>query len=187
MSSLAVITAPTDPLVPINVLKGHLRVDGSEEDVLISAYLAAASAHIDGPGGWLGRSIGIQTLQLTGSALCGKIKLPCGPVRSVKSIDYVDPSGAEATVPEAYYRLVDDHLVLAHGASWPALRGDDGGVRIQFDAGYDDPPPAVAAAVMLMTGDLYANREGAINGTISAEVKMSTSIEALLAPFRVWA
>ena len=187
MASLGVITAPTTPLVPMDVLRVHLRVDSAEEDALITAYLAAASAHIDGPAGWLGRSIGVQTLQLTGSGLCGRIKLPCGPVRSVASIDYVDPAGADATVPEADYRLVDDYLVLARGASWPALRGDDGGVRIRYEAGYGDPPPAIAAAVMLMTGDLYANREGAINGTISAEVKMSTTVEALLAPFRVWA
>lgn len=187
MSSLGVITAPSVPLVPVNVLKSHLRVDGSEEDTLIAAYLAAASAHIDGPAGWLGRSIGVQTLELTGSELSGEIKLPCGPVRSVASIDYVDPAGADATIPEADYRLVGDCLVLAHGASWPALCGDAGGVRIRYEAGYDDPPAAIAAAVMLMTGDLYANREGAINGTISAEVKMSTTVEALLAPFRVWA
>ncbi len=44
-------------------VKAHLRVDGDEENDLIQAYIAAAQATIDGPGGWLGRALGKQTIE----------------------------------------------------------------------------------------------------------------------------
>lgn len=47
-------------------------------------------------------------------------------------------------------------------------------------------PSAVVAAVLLMTADLYANRESVVLGTIAAEVKMPTTVANLLAPYRNW-
>lgn len=44
---------------------------------------------------------------------------------------------------------------------------------------------AVTAAVLLMAGHLYANREAVVVGTISAALPLS--VQFLLAPYRVWA
>ncbi len=54
---------PPAPLVTLERVKAHLRVDGAEEDDLIAVYIAAAQATIDGPGGWLGRALGRQTIE----------------------------------------------------------------------------------------------------------------------------
>ncbi len=59
-----VVVSPPAPLVGLDLLKQHLRVDGSDDDALITAYAAAAQGQIDGPAGWLGRAIGPQTLEL---------------------------------------------------------------------------------------------------------------------------
>ncbi|MGY2732807.1 head-tail connector protein [Sphingomonas sp. UYP23] len=59
-----VVVTPPSPFVDLDLAKQHLRVDGSDDDSLISLYIAAAQSMIDGPGGWLGRAIGVQTLEL---------------------------------------------------------------------------------------------------------------------------
>jgi len=46
-------------------------------------------------------------------------------------------------------------------------------------------PAAVTAAILLMAGHLYANREAVVTGTISTALPLS--VQFLLAPYRVWA
>lgn len=47
-------------------------------------------------------------------------------------------------------------------------------------------PAPIRAAILLMVGDLYRNRDTTAVGTIS-KIDMSTTVENLLAPFRVFA
>lgn len=179
------VVTPPEALVSLEDAKAHLRVDHDDEDTLIEAYIAAASAHIDGPGGWLGRSIGTQTLELRRDAFCDLITLPNGPVASITSVKYLDDDGAEQTLASGGYQLEGDVLGLAYNQTWPSLRGDRGGVRIRYVAGSETIPSAIFAAVLLMVGDLYANRETE-RAEGSSAIQMSTTVEALLGPFRIW-
>lgn len=184
--SVVVVTAPVHG-ISLATVKAHLRVDHSDDDALITAYVSAAVAHIDGPGGWLGRSIWPQTLELRQDSLSGSVRLPYGPVTGITSVKTVDSAGVEQTMSSADYLLTNDgQLALAHNASWPSLRGDTEGVRIRYATGYAALPPAILSAVLLMVGDLYANRETAVVGTISGKIAMSTTVESLIGPFRVW-
>lgn len=45
-------------------------------------------------------------------------------------------------------------------------------------------PPAITAAILLMAGHLYANREGVVTGTIATALPLS--VQFLLSPYRVW-
>jgi hypothetical protein len=45
-------------------------------------------------------------------------------------------------------------------------------------------PAAVSAAILLMGGHLYANREAVVTGTISTALPLS--VQFLLAPYRYW-
>ena len=45
-------------------------------------------------------------------------------------------------------------------------------------------PAAVSAAILLMAGHLYANREAVVTGTISTALPLS--VQFLLAPYRAW-
>lgn len=185
--SVVVVTPPV-PAIDLDVVKAHLRVDHTDDDTLIEAYVDAAVSHIDGPGGWLGRSIWPQTLELRQNVFGCDTRLPYGPVRSVASVKYVDPDGAEQTVDSADYFLTGDGAVkLAYGASWPSLRGDAEGVRIRYETGYATLPGAVLSAVLLLVGDLYAFRETAQVGSVAGKIPMSPAVENLLAPYRVWA
>lgn len=184
--SVVVVTPPVHG-IDLDTVKAHLRVDHDDDDALIGAYVDAAVSHIDGPAGWLGRAIWEQTLELRQNVFCGPIRLPYGPVQSVAAIKYVDSSGTEQTLAVDQYLLTNGgEVVLAYNASWPGLRGDAEGVRVQYVAGFVTVPAAVTQAVLLMVGDLYAFRESAVTGTISAAVQMSPTVQALLSPFRVW-
>lgn len=74
-----VVITPPEPIVSAEEAKRHLRlieVDGdgnvlpNEEDDYIEALIAAAQQWIDGPGGWLGRCVGVQTLEVSGRPAC---------------------------------------------------------------------------------------------------------------------
>ena len=58
---LAVVTPP-EPVVTLADAKQHLKVSHSAEDALIEGMVAAATQMIDGPESWLGRVLGVQTL-----------------------------------------------------------------------------------------------------------------------------
>lgn len=184
--SVVVVTAPV-PGISLSLVKADLRVDHDEDDTLIQAFIDAACAHIDGPQGWLGRSIWTQTLELRQNVFGSCTRLPYGPVSEITSIKYVDGTGTEQTLAGSVYTLTNaGEIVLAHNQSWPNLRGDAEGVRIRYVAGFSTLPKAILPAVLMMVADLYAFRETAVVGTGSGAIQMSTTVENLLSSFRHW-
>lgn len=197
--SVVVITPP-EPLIMLSVVKAHLRVDHDDDDVLIAAYLAAATALIDGPAGWLGRSLGPQTLELRADEFAcwstAPVALPYGPVIDIVSISYVDAAGTEQVLAPTDVTRAADGIRPLYGESWPSVRLYAETVRIRYRAGYTADPDAdpivaavpapIIAAILLHTGDLYAFRETAVVGAISASIDMSTAVQSLLGPYRVW-
>ena len=185
------VVTPPDAVVSLEEAKDHLRVRHDEEDELIRAYVAAATSHIDGPHGWLGRAIGVQTLEVRFPAFgtCGWIALPYPPAIDIVSVEYVDDNGASATLDPEAYETSGGMLRPTWPGSFPAAawRGAAGEtVRIQYRAGYEIVPPAIKAAILLMVGDLYANRETVAIGFSVASVPMSTTVDNLLSPFRAF-
>jgi uncharacterized phiE125 gp8 family phage protein len=177
---------PAVELLSLEEVKQHLKVVTDEEDALITGYVAAAIGHLDGEDGWLGRSITRQTHTLRLSCLSrSRIRLPYPPVVSVTSVTHHDGSEAFATVDPASYELVGRHLQPKFGQSWPIVSPASGAVLITYAAGYTVLPPALRAALLLMIGDLYAARETFVLGSAAA-VPMSTTVEALLSPLRVF-
>lgn len=174
-----VVIEPPEPLVELELAKQHLRVDGDDSDQLIRAYIAAVSEHIDGPEGWLGRSVGAQQLELQTDALSGSVLLPYGPILAVESVAYIDLSGAGATLPADAYVLDAGEISPAFGGSWPDVRRDS--VRIRYRAGYAAPPKPIVVATLLIVGELYQGREDS-----SAEIPIDGPAAALLNPYRCW-
>lgn len=170
-------------------VKTHLRVDHADEDELIDAAIAAAVAALDGYSGTLGRALGSQTWTLHLARFpAGRLTLPLPPLISVTSIAYVDPDGESQTLAADQYVMLAGPVASvepAHGLSWPSTRAQSRAVTIVFVAGYAAVPAPIRSALLLMIGDLYANRETGVTGTVAAEIKMSTTVRALLAPYRV--
>ena len=83
------------PVAPVDLAraKAHLNVFHDDDDAVISALIDAATAHLDGPDGWLGRALEEQVWKLAADGFPdGALALPVVPVVSVDSIT-VDGDG----------------------------------------------------------------------------------------------
>ena len=81
----ATVVTPPAPIVTLEEAKAHLRVDHADEDALITAVVATATAWLDGPDGWLGRALGEQMLEVDFPADGDPADraYPCPPVRAI--------------------------------------------------------------------------------------------------------
>lgn len=194
-----VITPPSAPVVTWEEAAGHLGLLEDSQQLLVEGMIDAAIASIDGPGGWLGRALGPQTLELRTRCFgAAGLRLLYPPVIDIVSVKYLDGDGAEQTLDAGTYELLGADLVPAWDQSWPSIGGHAEAVRVRYRAGYAAaPPPAdplvaavpatVKAAILLMVGDMFANRETVVTGTIASTIPMSTSVNDLLGPLRVFA
>lgn len=171
--ALRLITAPSTTPVTLVEAKAHLNVDHSDDDTLITAMIEAATAHVDGPVGFLGRAIVDQTWELVLDEFPdNEIKLPMPPIIEVVHIKYDDTAGVEQTISPADYtvdNVSEPGWVLPESAgSWPATFDGINAVRVRYRAGYIDTsvsptvgevPADIKAAILLYVGSLYGNRE----------------------------
>ncbi|HET7255568.1 MAG TPA: head-tail connector protein [Xanthobacteraceae bacterium] len=182
------VITPPEPLITWDEADAQLNLSGdTSEQGLVELYIKAVSAHLDGPEGWLGRAVGVQTLEARGRYFSeSEFDLPRPPVISVTSVKYLDTEGVEQLLDSEIYEPRGDTIVRAHGKSWPAVRSDAESVRVRYQAGYAEVPWPIKAAAMLMIGDLFANRE-TVTDLQSSRIVMSATVESLLSPYRIWA
>jgi len=191
------IVPPSGPVLTLTEAKAHLRVTYTDEDDLIAALVTAATNNVEQ---WTGRALVDQTWDLyldafpTGTDL--EIRIPKPPLISVTSFVYDNSAGVETTVdPSEYYvdSVTEPGWVVPVGSSpsWPTPIDAINSVRIRFRAGYMTadspsvslPPEDIRAAVKLLLGSMYENREDQVTGTIAN--RMPWGVEQLLRPHRV--
>lgn len=181
------ITPPATPPVALDEAKAHLRVEVADDDSLITALIAAATDHLDGYTGILGRCIVNQQWRQD-FASWSPLRLPFPNVSAV-SVSYLDADGATQTVDAADHRLIDavrgPEVYFRPGWASPALEsGTHGPVSVTFTAGYGaaaDVPATLKAAILLHVGTLYEHREDLVVG---ATVAPTGAYDALISPHR---
>lgn len=187
MALLDLVRTVAPAALPITVAEARAQVrlgDDDSQDDLLAGLIATAVDHLDGYGGTLGRCLAPQTWRLALDAFpAGAIDLPLPPLRSVISIAYVDAAGADQTLAEAAYTVIDGPLARvwpAYGASWPATRRQPRAVSITFEAGWGagELPPAISHALKIIT-------EGLFEGGDLTELVQGRAVKALLTPWRV--
>jgi hypothetical protein len=115
----------------------------------------------------------------------GVIDLLYPPLQSVSSVRYYDFSGTLQTVDPSAYVVspgTPGRIQAAYSRVWPVSRPTVDAVVITFVAGYGAAsavPDNVKAAMKLIVGHLYENREWVGSGTIFTTVP--NSVDALLA------
>jgi uncharacterized phiE125 gp8 family phage protein len=142
-------------------------------DAELTAVIATAREEVET---FLRRALITQTWQLTLDRFPGDdfIRLPRPNLLTVESIEYIDTLGATQTLSTDDYDVdtasLPGRILLAYGASWPLTRSVRNAVTITFTAGYgpaaSDVPASIKAAMKLLIGDLFSNREAVIVGTI---------------------
>ena len=189
------ITPPAIQPVTLAEAKLHLRVDHNDEDTLIESLIRAATEHLDGWTGILGRCLVEQIWRQDHDRFARQMSIPLGPVVTVQSITWRDPAGQLSTIPSGSYDLrIDEagNAVIRFDADYvfPTNLHESRAIAINFKAGYEaSPEPPVTStvpdplkvAILLLVGHWYQNRE-AVSSTGMASLPFA--VEALIAPYR---
>ena len=157
--------APTALPVSLVEAKAHLRVDGADDDTLITSMLGTAIQQAEQA---TGRALMPQTWVLSLDAFPKSLELTRVPVASVSSIAYTDVDGADQVLSASEYTLNNASdfdiasVAPAYGKSWPATRAQVNAVRVTYVAGYVDAtkvPESIKSWIKLLVGAMYENRE----------------------------
>lgn len=190
--SVRIVTASQPIATPADVPGGH-----AADDALVSMILAAATNATAAPEGWLGRSLGKQTLEWSGS--CWPDVLPAGPVIRIVRVDCRRSDNVDVTLDPTAYRLVGDVPVQIGTVD---TNGDADAIRITYEAGYEAVPVNAKFAIVLMAADYLTSTDekgglrsfevqGAFteqyNSPDTAGKARAAAVKSLLAPLRVFA
>lgn len=197
--ALVLVTPPIATPIDLDEAKAHLRVDHDDENDLIEALVMAATGHIDGRDGWLGRCLMPQTwdLVLDRFPSAGNIRIPLAPLISVSSVTYLDADGETQEINISDYEVDTANVpgwVVPNANGWPTTMNTINAVRVRFRAGYlgyeegdsEDAtgvPAPIKAALKLLIGHWYANRETVNVGNIVSDLPWA--VNALLTPYRL--
>ncbi len=196
-------------IITIAEAKIYIRVDGSDEDSLITDMIKMARLKIESytsrafinqtfdyfidmfPSNfrrepwWDGTRTGRSDHHLFNQS--DFLKLPKSPVTSITSISTFAADNTETTFDASNFRLdnasVPARIVLNDNAVWPSDLRDTQAVKIVFVAGYGataaDVPALVKQATYSLVAHYYENR-----GDMGGEIP--TNIKELLNPLIIW-
>ena len=171
----------------------HLRLSefdggGRPDDDLVMAYLAAARMYCENR---TGIALGMQEFEVVMDSFPDTIELPYPPFIALsEGIQFTD--GVTDTEIDAALYTVDtwsgDTAVISPVSSWPE-QPEAHKIRIRYSAGYGTEPEAAAplpapvrAAILLMLGHLYANREAV---DLNSMMALPLGVDSLLRPYSV--
>lgn len=164
--TVAVIIPPAPIVDPSDLLGADL------PDVGVTAeIIAAVTAEIDGPGGWLQRALGEQTLELVkpGFGCSRAFLLPCPPLIDIDRVAYLDADGVEQEVDQAMYRKAGNMIWFTPSYSFPVTYCAPDAVKIRYRAGYDGTPIEEGG-----TGDVPAQAKRAVILSVQHMISMGS-------------
>lgn len=187
---LTLVTGPAATPISLPEAKAHLRVDDNDSDVYINQCIDRAVAAVDGPNG-IGRCLMSQSWLLALDRFPEtEFTIPLGPVQSITSIKYLDPSGIEQTLSAGnYWPSLNKNPVTIHpgyGLAWPFYRLMPGSVKVEFIAGttVDKVPADIKAALLLLVGHYFFSREAVVVGDALRVNELPMGVEAILSRYR---
>ncbi len=183
MRGLFRLQAPV-AVVDAATVMSHLRVSDAGEQTIIESYRDAATRMCEQHTGY---AIGQQRWRLSLSAFSGRsIRIPLPPLVSVQSVKYYDLSGTLQTVDSSNYYVDPNQLLgevtIKPGMNWPATLNRSDAVMIEFTCGNSSVDADIVAAILLMTGHFYENREAVTGFTLS---ELPFGVSSLLSPYVV--
>ncbi len=169
-----VITPPAVTPVSLDTAKEHLRVDGTDEDNLITLQLKAATMRAENI---TGRALITQQLEERFRCAAGEVELTRWPVQSVQSVTV----NGVAVDGSAYSAELGDNAMLSG-----LPKGD---VIVSYTAGFGDDgsavPEPIQQWILATVGTFYENRETEIADNRAATVSLSY-LDSLLDSYRIW-
>jgi uncharacterized phiE125 gp8 family phage protein len=190
--SLVLTVGPAQEPILLEEAKQQCKLeeDFDDDNDYVESLITVAREHVED---YTGRSLLTQTWRLTLDRFpsCGEIPLDRPNVATVTSVKYIDPNGVEQTLSSTTLYSVDTdafpgRVLLRYGQVWPSTRCQRNAVTIVFTCGYGDEPvdvpTPILAAMKLLIGTWYENRESVVIGTIVND--LPDGVERLLYPYR---
>jgi len=159
----------------------------TDHNTLLDRLVSAATAHLDGWRGVLGRCIVTQTWRQDFDAWARVLRLPF-PDCTVTELRYFEDGDDTGTVVAAtnYDGLADElgaYLRLRDDFDLPGDLAETRAVRVTFTAGFGATAPEdIKHAVLLLVAHWFANREAVNLGNTGTELPLG--VAALIAPYR---
>jgi uncharacterized phiE125 gp8 family phage protein len=179
--TLMLLSGPAEEPVTLVEARAHLRLDATDEDAMLTAFITAARAVIEGE---TRRAFVTQHWRLFLDAWPGReVALPLAPVAAVTAVTM---NGADE-LDTAFYETAltgDEPRLVATGA-WPAPSRRVAGIAVDFTAGYGaaaDVPGPLKQAVLLLAAHWFEHREPA--GLGDGPPELPPAVKALAAPYR---
>lgn len=199
--------APSATPVSVSDVKARLGISGTEEDAILPAFIEAATGHLDGWSGILGRCLVTQTwaFSLDCWPASRRIELPFPDVSSV-GITYRDANGETQTIPLGSFEVFEGArgsiVEFLSTVALPTVASRPRSITITLVAGYGDAvavPEALKSAIILMvsrmrnlSGESAFLRSETVEGVSSQSWSTSDAgdaidgaVDALVAPYRV--
>jgi uncharacterized phiE125 gp8 family phage protein len=152
------VTAAVETPVSLDAMKEHLRVDGSDSDVLISSYMSAAVASLESETGML---LATQTWNEAFQYPTRDVYLGILPVQALASVKYFDTDNAEQTATLSDFVLYkSDDWAFVRSDNWPSTYDRPDAITMQLTAGFGSSVPEnLQHAMRLIVGHWFQNRE----------------------------
>jgi uncharacterized phiE125 gp8 family phage protein len=195
---LRILQEPLAEPLSVDQVALHLRLDsyGSPPEYpeleLIQRTTSAARQICEE---YLGRSLATYLLEIGARSFPDyEIELPMGPLQEMHSVEFEDGSGITTVLAEGVDYYVDRYAevpCIVPNGSWPTSRGIPGSVRVRYMAGYSERtnspsltglPWSLMAAMLLMIGHLYENREDTSDKPLTL---IPNGARSLMNPYKV--
>ena len=174
-------TAPTIEPVSLAEAKLHARIDGDDDNALVSLWISAARRYCETA---TGRQLinASWTWKLPYFPASSEFAVPKPSLSSVTSIAYIDTAGSSQTLSSSTVYEVDTtsepgRIALRYGQTWPGTRSDINAVTVIFVAGYGDAktdvPETFRQAILLLVSHWNEHREAATELQMVKEVPMA--------------
>jgi uncharacterized phiE125 gp8 family phage protein len=201
------VTPPAQEPLLLTDAKQHLRVDGTADDSFILELIRACRFHLERqydialitqtlqlnldyfPYWWLWRRSSSNLISWwMDSTYYTQITLR-GPVSSIVSVKYADPTGAVQTLDPSIYALDaysrPARLVPALNKMWPVTaQGMVNAVNVQFITGFGaadtNIPSDIKAALKMLLGHFYENREEVVTDARVAAIQMPIGVDRIM-------
>lgn len=152
-----IVQPPAEP-VTLDEVKLYLRIDGADEDNLLSSFIKAARINAES---YLRRSLITQTLRMKFPyAICEREALWRAPVQQISSVTAYDIDDNSTLIDPSRYRLEDGRDIYSVTEIFAHK------LEVEYIAGYGDNPPDVPEplrqGLLAHIANIYERREMAV-------------------------
>ena len=171
-------TKPTQRFISLDEAKNHLKIDvdcNTDDDLILSLIETAHEVAEKYCDIYIGSQTVAMLMDRLGASIYGLyylLEVPKYPINSITKVEYKDENGEYQTLESTKYEVdIVSNPARIYFYETPVYSYNYlNNLKITFNAGYTELPYAIKAAMMMIIGHLYENRQDVVTGTIATEI-----------------